>query len=53
MYLENTQNMQNGIIIDNLQSSNPCEYCPNNPKNNPLSSGFCNCVLPYKYNIIY
>ena len=45
----------NSIIykITNLQNPNPCEYCPNNPKNNPLSSGFCNCVLPYKYNIIY
>lgn len=33
---------------------NPCEHCPNNPKNNPFNSaGFCNCVLPTLYNPIY
>lgn len=53
MYLENTQNMQNSIVIDNLQSPNPCEYCPNNPKNNPLSSGYCHCTLPNLYNPLY
>lgn len=31
---------------------NPCEHCPNNPKNNPFSSGFCNCALPALTNII-
>ena len=25
----------------------PCANCPNNPVNNPFSSGFCNCALPY------
>lgn len=32
---------------------NPCEHCPNNPKNNPVSSGFCNCALPALSNPIY
>ena len=32
---------------------NPCEHCPNNPKNNPASSGFCNCALPALLNPIY
>ena len=32
---------------------NPCENCPNNPKNNPFSSGFCNCALPALSNPIY
>lgn len=31
----------------------PCENCPNNPKNNPFSSGFCNCALSALSNIIY
>lgn len=34
-------------------SFNPCEHCPNNPINNPFSSGFCNCALPALTNIIY
>lgn len=34
-------------------SNNPCEHCPNNPKNNPFSSGFCNCALPALANPIY
>lgn len=33
--------------------NNPCENCPNNPKNNPFSSGFCNCALPALSNPIY
>lgn len=33
--------------------SDPCENCPNNPKNNPHASGICNCVLPYMNNTIY
>lgn len=32
---------------------NPCENCPINPKNNPHSSGFCNCALPSLMNPIY
>lgn len=61
MYLENMKNMYTGTTndnytiqkIDNLQSPNPCEYCPNNPKNNPLSSGYCHCTLPNLYNPLY
>lgn len=33
--------------------NNTCEHCPNNPKNNPFSSGFCNCALPALSNPIY
>jgi hypothetical protein len=33
--------------------NNPCEHCPNNPKNNPFSSGFCNCAIPALNNPIY
>ena len=33
--------------------NNPCEHCPNNPKNNPHSSGFCSCVLPSLMNPMY
>lgn len=34
-------------------SYNPCEYCINNPANNPNASGFCNCMLPYLNNPTY
>ena len=33
--------------------NNPCDNCPNNPKNNPFSSGFCNCALPALTNPMY
>lgn len=33
--------------------NNPCEHCPNNPKNNPHSSGFCNCALPALMNPMF
>lgn len=37
------------------KSNDPCEFCNNNPKNNPYASGICNCALPYLVgkNIIY
>lgn len=37
------------------KSNDPCEFCNNNPKNNPYASGICNCALPYFVgkNIIY
>lgn len=47
------------IIEDNdfgfvpQRNNNPCEFCPNNPANNPYASGFCNCMLPYLNNPIY
>ena len=31
----------------------PCENCPNNPKNNPFASGVCSCVLPYMNQVMY
>lgn len=33
--------------------NNPCDRCPNNPKNNPHSSGFCNCAIPALTNPMY
>ena len=33
--------------------NNPCDNCPNNPKNNPFSSGFCNCAIPALTNPMY
>lgn len=55
--------MRRIIIIDDeneeyssesfVAHSNPCEYCNNNPKNNKLASGVCNCVLPYLNNVTY
>ena len=33
--------------------SDPCEHCNNNPKNNPLASGVCSCILPYLNNVKY
>lgn len=32
---------------------NPCEYCTNNPKNNPNASGICWCALPSMNNVVY
>ena len=29
----------------------PCRYCNNNPRNNPLASGICHCALPSMYQI--
>lgn len=34
------------------QHHDPCENCPNNPKNNPYASGVCCCSLASQY-IIY
>jgi hypothetical protein len=36
-----------------FDTGNPCENCPNNPKNNPHLGGFCNCALPSLMNPIY
>lgn len=33
----------------NPDTYDPCEFCDNNPKNNPLASGFCSCALPALY----
>lgn len=33
--------------------SDPCEFCPNNPKNNKFASGVCSCTLPYLNQVIY
>ena len=31
------------------QHHDPCENCPNNPKNNPYASGVCFCSLASQY----
>lgn len=30
--------------------NDPCEFCNNNPKNNPNASGVCSCALPALIN---
>jgi hypothetical protein len=42
-----------GLFKPKFGTGNPCEHCPNNPKNNPFSSGFCNCALPSLMNPMY
>jgi len=34
-------------------NSDPCEFCSNNPKNNPNASGICSCALPDLYRVRY
>lgn len=47
---------QTGIGVDQYQGLfdkheyDPCANCNNNPKNNHMASGFCNCVLPYMHH---
>lgn len=50
---ENIDPNSTGFCGKYNMGDNPCEHCPNNPKNNPFSSGFCNCALPALTNIIY
>lgn len=50
---ENTDPNSTGFGGEYNMGNNPCENCPNNPKNNPFSSGFCNCALPALFNPIY
>lgn len=50
---ENTDLNSTGFGGKFNMGNNPCEHCPNNPKNNPFSSGFCNCALPALSNPIY
>jgi hypothetical protein len=50
---ENTDPNSTGFGGKFNMGNNPCEHCPNNPKNNPFSSGFCNCALPALSNPIY
>lgn len=46
-------NLENYLSeLNKLQGTNPCEKCPNNPKNNPAASGICNCAAPYFANPI-
>lgn len=30
----------------NHNAYDPCEFCSNNPKNNPYATGICHCALP-------
>ena len=41
------------IFKPRFGTGDPYENCPNNPKNNPHSSGFCNCALASLMNPIY
>lgn len=50
---ENTNPNSTGFGGKYNMGNNPCENCPNNPKNNPFSSGFCNCALPALMNPMY
>lgn len=50
---ENINPNSTGFRGNHNMGYNPCEHCLNNPKNNPFSSGFCNCALPALYNPIY
>lgn len=50
---ENTDPNSTGFGGKFNMDNNPCEHCPNNLKNNPFSSGFCNCALPALSNPIY
>ena len=53
--LNNQVNENNNIQVNgtnNIKASNPCDKCPNNPKNNPNASGMCCCALPYFANPI-
>jgi hypothetical protein len=50
---ENTNLNSTGFGGKYNMGNNPCEHCPNNPKNNPHSSGFCNCAAPALANPIY
>lgn len=40
-------------LWDIRKQPNPCDTCPNNPINNPFSSGFCNCILGNLNNITF
>lgn len=49
-----------GLMEDNNSTSphggysyDCCKNCPNNPLNNPHSSGICHCVLPTMEQIKY
>ena len=33
--------------------NDPCEFCQNNPKNNPYASGICSCALPALANPMF
>lgn len=35
------------------QYNDPCEFCQNNPRNNPHASGFCCCALPALANPMF
>lgn len=50
---ENTNLNSTGFGGKYNMGNDPCEHCPNNPKNNPHSSGFCNCAAPALANPIY
>ena len=50
---ENLDPNSTGFVGKYNMGNNPCDNCPNNPKNNPFSSGFCNCAIPALTNPMY
>lgn len=50
--ITNTIPTYQGPGFNQMKQTDPCENCPNNPKNNPNASGICNCALPYFANPI-
>lgn len=50
--IPNTVPTYQGPGFDQMQGTDPCKNCPNNPKNNPNASGICCCALPYFANPI-
>lgn len=50
---ENIDYNYTGIASKYNTGNNPCEKCPNNPKNNLHATGFCNCALLSLMNPIY
>lgn len=53
MYSQDNSYPSKSYRMDISNRIDPCENCPNNPKNNPNASGICHCALPTLYNPIY
>lgn len=50
---EEIQKQFDKIHLNLGETYEACKNCPNNPKNNKYSSGFCNCAIPAMNNVIY
>ena len=47
------EDWQNPYNFRKPREYDPCEWCMNNPKNNPNASGICSCALPDLCRKIY